>query len=212
MLMRVGISLCRQVNKATPDSPCRVGSQRILVRAARVLVVAVCALALIAIGGSRTNAQAQSLEEHDAKAAFMLKLVNFVQWPGDAGSHDLVIGFIGADATSEALQRMASGKLVNGRGIVIRRLGRDGDLKACKVIFVGASERKNTSSVLESLRGTSVLTVGESDGFGQHGGIVNVLLNDGRIRFEVNPHAAERAHLQISSRLLSLATIVADGS
>jgi hypothetical protein len=80
------------------------------------------------------------------------------------------------------------------------------------MIFVGASERKNIPSVLERLRGTSVLTVGESDGFGQHGGIVNLLLSGGRIRFEVNAHAAERAHLQISSRLLSLATIVSDGS
>ena len=80
------------------------------------------------------------------------------------------------------------------------------------MIFVGASEARNIPLMLERLRGSSVLTVGESEGFGQHGGIVNVLLNGGRIRIEVNPHAAERAHLQISSRLLSLATIVADGS
>jgi len=180
------------------------------VRARRFLITAIGILALISAGGISTGVQAQSLEEHDAKAAFVLKLVNFVQWPSNSG--DLVIGFIGADATSDALQRLASGKSVNGRGIVIRRLGQDGDLKACQVIFVGSSERKSTPSVLERLRGTSVLTVGESDGFGQHGGIVNLLLNEGRIRFEVNPHAAERAHLQISSRLLSLATIVADGS
>lgn len=152
------------------------------------------------------------MEEHDAKAAFVLKLVNFVQWPDDASQHgDLVVGFIGADETSDSLQRLASGKSVNGRKIVVRRLGHDGDLRSCHVIFVGASERKNIPAVLERLRGTSVLTVGEADGFGQHGGIVNLLLNEGRIRFEVNPHAAERAHLQISSRLLSLATIVADG-
>jgi hypothetical protein len=143
----------------------------------------------------------------------MLKLVNFVQWPSEAShTNDLVIGFIGADATSDALQRLSSGKSVNGKRIVIRRLAHDGDLKACQVIFVGAAERKNILSVLERLRGTSVLTVGESEGFGQHGGIINLLLSGDRIRFEVNSRAAERAHLQISSRLLPLATIVADGS
>jgi hypothetical protein len=174
------------------------------------LVAGIGALALIAAGGISASAQAQSLEEHDVKAAFVLKLVNFVQWPNDSG-HDLVIGFIGADGTSDTVQRLAIGK-VNGRTIVVRRLAHDGDLRACQMIFVGASERKNIPSVLERLRGTSVLTVGESDGFGQHGGIVNLLLSGGRIRFEVNAHAAERAHLQISSRLLSLATIVSDGS
>ncbi len=211
MLMQVGILLCRQVNKATPHSPSRVGRQCVSSRARRLLITVIATLALISAGGLTIGAQAQSLEEHDAKAAFVLKLVNFVQWPSN-GSNDLVIGFIGADQTSEALQRLASGKLVNGRGITVRRLSQDGDLKACQVIFLGAAGRKDFPSVLERLRGTSVLTVGESDGFGQRGGMINILLNDGRIRFEVNPHAAERAHLQISSRLLSLATIVADGS
>ena len=65
--------------------------------------------------GISTGAQAQTVEEHDAKAAFVLKLVNFVQWPGDA-SRDLVIGFIGADATGDALQRLAYGKPVKWKG------------------------------------------------------------------------------------------------
>lgn len=175
------------------------------------VLIAVSVFALISPLGINTMAQAQTVEEHDAKAAFVFKLVNFVQWP-PAATGDLVIGFIGADVTGDSLQRLTYGKSVNGRRIVVRRLAHDGDLKSCQVIFVGASERKNTLAVVERLRGTNVLTVGESEGFGQHGGIVNLLLNQGRIRFEVNSHASERAHLQISSRLLSLATIVADGS
>jgi hypothetical protein len=209
MRMRVGVLLRKQLNEATPLNPGRVWRQRVLVRAGRLLIAGIGALVLIAAVG--TGAQAQSLGENDVKAAFVLKLVNFVQWPS-SGTNDLVIGFIGADATSDALQRQVAGKSVNGRRVVVRRMGLDGDLKACQVIFVGDSERKNTPSVLERVRGTSVLTVGEYDGFGQRGGIVNLMLNEGKIRFEVNPHAAERAHLQISSRLLSLATIVADGS
>lgn len=204
MLMRVDYLLNRKANRDT--TPARL-------RFFKVLIAGIGALALIAAGGISTGALAQSVEEHDAKAAFLLKLVNFVQWPSDAPrASGLVIGFIGADATSDALQRLASGKSVNGRGIVVRRIAHDGDLKACQVIYVGASERKNIPSVLDRLHGASVLTVGESDGFGQHGGIVNLTLSGDRIRFEVNPHAAERARLQISSRLLSLATLVADGS
>ena len=203
--------IVQQMNKATPNNPRRVWRQRVQRVRPPMADCRDRRLGLIAAGGT-TGAQAQSLGENDAKAAFVLKLVNFVQWPSEASQRDLVIGFIGADSTSDALQRQVSGKSVNGRRVVVRRLGLDGDLKACQVIFVGDSERKNALSVLERVRGTSVLTVGESDGFGQHGGMVNLLLNEGRIRFEVNPHAAERAHLQISSRLLSLATIVADGS
>lgn len=175
------------------------------------VLVAVGVFTLISAGGIGAIAQAQTVEEHDAKAAFLFKLVNFVQWQSNAGG-DLVIGFIGSDSTGDSLQRLAYGKPVNGRRIVVRHMTHDADLKGCQVIFVGAAEHKNASAVLDRLRGTGVLTVGESDGFGQHGGVINLLLNEGRIRFEVNLHAAERAHLQISSRLLSLATIVADGN
>jgi hypothetical protein len=209
MPMRVAVLSFMQVSQTAPCTPHRAWRQRVQVCVRRLLIMTIGALVL----GVSTGTQAQSMGENDAKAAFVLKLVNFIQWPSESSQHgDLVIGFIGADDTSDALQRQAYGRSVNGRRIVVRRLGHDGDLKACQVIFVGESERKNASAVIERVRGGSVLTVGESDGFGQHGGVVNLLLSGGRIRFEVNPHAAERAHLQISSRLLSLATLVGDGS
>jgi len=209
--MRVDNLMCKTVNNATSNVPRSSLRQRALVRARQLLIAGIGALVLIAAGGICTGAQAQSMGENEAKAAFVLKLLNFVQWPSN-GRNDLLIGFIGADATSDALQRQASGQSVNGKRIVVRRLGVDGDLRACQLVFIGDSERKNIPAVLERLRGANVLTVGESDGFGRHGGIVNLLLNGGRIRFEVNPHAAERARMQISSRLLSLATLVSDGS
>lgn len=169
---------------------------------------------LILVCGICFFVHAQSVEEHEVKAAFVLKLINFVQWPDFAGQHNnsVVIGILGTDPTSDALERLASGKSVDGRQIIVRRLNTESPLTACQVIFVGASERNNAASVLQRLRGASVLTVGEVDGFGQHGGIVNLMLDAGRIRLEVNPNAAQRAHLQISSRLLSLATIVRDGA
>ena len=205
-------ALLMNLNTAAPLNPRGIWSRRLLVCVRCLLLAGISALALIVATDNMLAAQEQSMEEHEVKAAFVLKLLNFVQWPNDAGGRDLIIGFIGADATSDALQRQVAGQSINGRKVVVRRMGPEGDLKACQVIFVGASEGKSTPALLGRVRGTSVLTVGESAGFGQHGGVVNLLLNGGRIRFEVNPHAAEQAHLQISSRLLSLATIVADGS
>lgn len=158
--------------------------------------------------------EAQSVEEHEAKAAFIVKLINFVQWPNAAAQNhgSLMLGIIGADATSDALQRLASGRSVDGRTIVVRRLNPQSDYTACDVLFIGESERDQIATLLERIRNRSVLTVGESDRFGQQGGIVNLVLGEGRIRLEVNLHAAERAHLQISSSVLSLATIVGDGT
>lgn len=169
------------------------------------------ALGIVAVVvGCAVGTRAQ-IEEHEAKAAFVLKVLNFVEWPSSAGQGSLTIGIVGADETSEALQKVAAGKNVNGRQVVIKRLGSDADVTGVQVLYIGSSQGKNLATLLEKSRNANVLTVGEAEGFGQRGGIVNLLVSEGRIKFEVNPHAAERAHLQISSRLLSLATIVNGG-
>jgi len=165
-----------------------------------LLVLALC---------HQAGTQAQ-MEEHEAKAAFVLKLVNFVEWPA-GGQNSLTIGTVGADETADALTRLANGKSVNGKAVVVRRLAPDADLKGIDVLYIGSSQAKNLASLFERARGGNVLTIGETDGFDQRGGMVNLLVSEGRIKFEVNPHAAEKAHLQISSRLLSLATIVNGG-
>jgi hypothetical protein len=81
-------------------------------------------------------------------------------------------------------------------------------MAACQGVFLASSEMGRFKAVLDSLAGRSVLTVGESKGFAARGGIVNFVLEDGRVRFEINHTAAIRANLKISSELLQVATIV----
>jgi hypothetical protein len=64
--------------------------------------------------------------------------------------------------------------------------------------------------IIGQLRGASVLVVGETDGFAQAGGTVQFTLEEDRVRFMINPDAAERAGLRLSSKLLALAKIVHD--
>jgi len=175
-------------------------------------IVALMALAFLC--GNSLVLRAQSVEEHEAKAAFVLKLVNFVQWPKATNQHNsnLVVCIAGADATSDALQRLASGKAIDGREIAVHRFNKESSVAECQVIFIGESERARVTTLLQQVRGASVLTVGEGEGLARTGAVVDLSVADGRIRLEVNPRAAERAHLQISSRLLSLATIVGDGT
>jgi hypothetical protein len=206
--MRILISFLKQMNSGTPKTEANRSDRS---RPGRLLVAAICICALISAAGLFTAAQAQSMEEHEAKAALLFKILTFVKWPSDA-NRELVIGFVGADPTSYAMQRLVGDKTVNGKPVVVRRLEADSDLKSVQALYIGASQAKNISSLLERVRGGSVLTVGEVEGFGQHGGVVNLLLNNGKMRFEVNPNSAERAHLQVSSRILSLATLVSDGS
>jgi hypothetical protein len=171
-----------------------------------VIAVALCSLVLAA--------QAQSATEYQVKAAFLFNFAKFVEWPADAfASADapLQICVLGQDPFDRDFERGIEEKTVNGHAIEIVHPSGLLQAKACQILFVAASEGPHLQEILRGLKRTNVLTVGDAAGFARMGGIINFVLEDSRVRFEINIQAAERAHLKLSARLLTVAkTIVAD--
>lgn len=166
-----------------------------------------CLLALISLGALSNAVQAQS-SEYQVKAAFLYNFAKFVDWPAEAfaGSNGmLVIGVIGDDPFGGALDQAINGKTINGRPLVVRRLRWGQDLRSCHILFISSSERKHLQQIIQSLRGASVLTVGDMGQFNQEGGIINFILEASKVRFEINSRGAGQAQLRISSKLLALA-------
>jgi uncharacterized protein DUF4154 len=155
--------------------------------------------------------EAQTPNEYHIKAACLFNFVKFVEWPAEAfadGGAPFVIGVVGQDPFGGALDQAVSGKYVDGRQLAIRRLKWGQDLRACHMLFISSSERKRLAQIIESLKGASVLTVGETEQFNQQGGIINFILDASKVRFEININVAEQARLKISSKLLSLVRTV----
>jgi hypothetical protein len=154
-----------------------------------------------------------SASEVEVKAAFLVHFAGLVAWPQDAfGAPDapLRIGVLGADALGEALAQAVRGRSVDAHPLHSERLGDAAEARGAHIVFVGDADRAAQSALLSALRGSSVLTVGETPGFAARGGVINFIVKDSKIHFEINPRAAERARLQISSRLLGLARIVGE--
>ena len=166
---------------------------------------------LLAVG-----AHAQVLDEYQVKAAFLFNFVKFIEWPPQAskGSSDPInICILGEDPFGNSLEDAVKGKTVEGRTFLVPvRISEVQQASACQILFVSSTERKHVRAILAALKAPGVLTVGETEGFAAQGGMINFKLEDGRVRLEVNVEAAERANLRISSKLLSLAQIVQNGS
>lgn len=174
-----------------------------------------CALgfaAFLALSASPfTRAQASPTVEYRLKAAFLYNFPKFVEWPADAfTSHKapLLLCVFRDDPFGGALDEMLQGKTINSRAVVARRINELTDLKSCQLVFVSHQEDKKLSEILNSLRGTSALVVGESDGFAERGGGIQFFLEDNKLRFAVNVDAVQKARLSVSSKLLALARIV----
>ena len=153
-------------------------------------------------------AATNTANEYALKAAFLYKFASFVVWPDTNASEPLCIGVVGEDPFGGALDEVVKGKSINGRPFEIRRLAPGQMPGKCQVLFISGSDKKKLPAVLDHVQGAAVLTVGDMPGFCENGGMIRLGLEDSRVRMEINPDAAEKAGLQLSSKLLSLARIV----
>jgi hypothetical protein len=145
-------------------------------------------------------------------AAFLFNFVKFTTWPASALPDGVAITMcvIGDNRVESALDRLTDGRTVTGRGIAVARRDDRDDLQGCQLLYSSGLGGDRERRLIEVTRGRPILTASDSDTFLRHGGIAAFHVERGRMRFSVNPTAAERAQLRISSRLLSLAQIVQD--
>jgi hypothetical protein len=156
------------------------------------------------------NAQ-ESPSEYQVKAAYVFNFLKFVEYPEDSFVDPLapiVIAVLGDDPFGPALPQVVIGKTVQGRDLVVRIYHPGEKLSTAQALFISSSEKKRLPEIFSSLRGASVLTVGDMAGFLDAGGVIQFLNENDRVRFAINADAAARARLKVSSKLLSLAKVV----
>lgn len=154
---------------------------------------------------------AESRSEYQIKAAYLINVARFVEWLQPASKAAFHFCLVGRDPFGEILGDLIAGKTIDKRPLQIRRIAGISELEACDVVFLPATEMYRFNSLTASLAGRSVLTVGEAKGFAARGGVVNLVTEEEHVRMEINPEAAARARLKVSSRLMQLAKVVPGG-
>jgi hypothetical protein len=145
--------------------------------------------------------------EYDVKAAFLLNFTKYVDWPPTAFSapdSPLTICILGTDPFGRVMDQLVEGELVNGRKIMVERI-RPEQEKACQVLYTSGS--RTVPAALNG-GGVAILTVGEGADFIHQGGVIGFVVDNRRVRFDINLKAANSAGLKLSSKLLSVARSV----
>ena len=169
------------------------------------------AMAALFLFAALNLAAAQSATEYQVKAAFLFNFAKFVEWPADAfptSDAPLQICVFGQDPFGGDFEQVIGDKKVNGHRLEIIHPSGVPQARSCQILFVTSSQKPQTREILQGIKGTSVLSVGDTPGFARAGGIINFVLDENRVRFEINPKAAERAHLKLSARLLTVAKLI----
>ncbi len=154
---------------------------------------------------------ARPVSEYAVKAAFVYNFAKFVTWPpGAFKSVDspVRICVLGGNPFGDALDQIVAGKSFEGRAFVVMYPKDGRDANGCQIIFIARSERNVLPGILSDIGGSRALTVADTDGFARRGVMIDLFLEGNKVRFAINPAAAARAGISISSKLLSLAKIV----
>jgi hypothetical protein len=190
-----------------------MNAARIKPRAAKEILPRRDALWLLAhavvflVLGTVTTRGASALE-NDLKAAFLYNFTKFVEWPVDAfSSTNAPIRFavLGDEEFGSRLKLLLNDKKAHGRSFEVQTISTGQEAKSFHIVFVPGPESRRALPVLEATNKRPVLTIGESDQFLEQGGVISLFFDEAQLAFEVNPEPAQKAGLEISSKLLRLA-------
>ena len=184
---------------------------------------------LTSVISPKARADTAASSEYRVKAAFLFNFIKFVDWPGEKENEKkpIIVGILGKNPFGDAFAPIKN-KKVKGRNLIIKEFESFKDFKRyeendksefdkkmkavreCHVLFICLSEKKYLKEILDFVQDQSILTVGDMSNFVESGGITNLLLEEKKVRFEINVTAARKAGLQIRSQLLRMAKRVVD--
>lgn len=177
---------------------------------ARLQLIAGAVLWSVLNGSPVHGADPLAPSEYAVKAAFIYNFAKFTEWPPapGAGARDPIVLCAFAGESYDAALASIDGKSVQGRTLRVTRGARPIEIKSCHMLFIAASEERRIPELLRAAAKSPVLTIGDTDGFAEGGGMIGLINADNRVQFEINHEATQRANLKIGSQLLRLARLV----
>ncbi len=178
-----------------------------------VLIILFFQGAYMAHGGDNGDARRsrpQTPEEYRIKAAFLFNFIKFIDWPPEVlidKNQPFSVCVLGENPFGDFISDLEA-QSTHGKKLRIEFLQsyeRPNDIRQFHILFISASMEEQTAAILNDLDGYPALTVGDHATFALNGGIINFLIHNKKVRFEINLAAAKRTRLKISSKLLRLA-------
>ena len=155
-----------------------------------------------------SNVQAQQEADYAVQANIIYHFTKYIDWPGNKKSGDFIIGVTGDTPLYDELKKHVANKMVGRQKIVIKKFSSSTGPIDCHILFISEDESSSLKKIVASTAGTSMLLVSEMDGLARKGSCINFIIDDERLKLEINRNNIEKRNLGIASELLQLGKIV----
>ncbi|HEY8908383.1 MAG TPA: YfiR family protein [Rhodoferax sp.] len=152
----------------------------------------------------------QQAPEAELKAAILVNMLLFVDWPTQASqpTDRLTLCYLDAGPISTVLD-LLNGKILKGKPLQVKQVTAT-SVTGCHALYLSPGDIAALPRVVTSLRTSGVLFVGDSPGYLQRGVMINLEVDNGHIVFDIDLRSARQAGLMMSSKALRLARKVVE--
>lgn len=162
---------------------------------------------IMSIGASGSlSALQDSGHIENVEAVFIYHFIKYIQW-GDKPA-DFAIGVLGETQVYEPLEEIAQRQSARQGSIRVFQIGTSAEIDQCQIVFVGRQEEKQFPEVVRQTQDKNILIVSAEEGALGKGSMINFLVLEGTVKFEINLRAMKKAGFKPSSELLKLAVRV----
>lgn len=147
--------------------------------------------------------QAQVVQK--AKAMLTLSFIRHIGWADEVRQGDFVIGVVKEREIVSWLEKLSAGKKFGYQDIVVKEFKNVDELEDCQVVFIGAAGnyKKNHETILNKV-GKNTLIISESEGATNKGSMINFVVRDDILKFELHKKNAAISGVQFSTKLADM--------
>jgi len=140
------------------------------------------------------------------KSAFMINFIRYVGWPVEAKEGDFIIGVLKNKAIAQHLKSQTTGKKFGFQNIIIKEFSNVDEVTNCQIIYVSniVNFAKKYSEIVTKLNNKNTLIITDQNGTTRDGAMINFVVVDNKLKFEVSSANAEKFGLKLSSSLVSM--------
>ncbi len=144
------------------------------------------------------------------KSVFTLSFIRHIGWTDSAKNGDFVIGVVRDKEIADWMKKLSAGKKFGFQNVVIKEFKSVEDIVDCQVVYISSNVNfsKNASAILDKVNGNSTLIITESEGATKTGAMINFVIREDKLKFEIHKENAAKFGLQISSKLESMSNAI----
>jgi len=155
--------------------------------------------------GKTGNAQSSN---YSIQANIIYQIRKYINWPADKKTGDFVIGIIGDSPLFEELKKATANKTAGGQKIVIKQFSSSQSSFDCQILFIAEDESNSLKQINAETQAMPILIITERDGLAKKGSCINFIIEDERIKLEINENNIAKRNRKAASELLGLGNII----